>query len=170
VIRLRPAAGAVTMRSMLGPRLLVALLAALALALAGCGRRVPNATPEGAVREIVERMGRVRGDPADAKAVFELLSKRAQANLASRAQRYSAASGKTIAPEAMIVPSRFLLRFQPERYTARVAGAHAMVEAVGLVGGERAQISCILEDDVWRVELPLPALPPVQMRPGSGQQ
>jgi hypothetical protein len=157
------------MRPMIGgPRLLGGALLA-ALALAGCGRRVPNATPEGAVRELVERMDRVRGDPADAKAAFELLSKRAQANLASRAQRYSAASGKTIAPEAMIVPSRFLLRFQPERYTARIIGAHAMVDVVGLVGGERAQIPCVLEDEVWRVDLPLPALPPVQMRPGSGQ-
>src|SRR5690242_2996771 len=58
--------------------------------LSGCGRRAPNATPDGAVRELVERLRRVQGDPADAKAAFELLSKRTQSNLATRAQRYSA--------------------------------------------------------------------------------
>src|SRR5438067_9563633 len=98
------------------------------VALAGCGRRAPNATPDGAVRELVERLRRVHGDPGDAKAAFDLLSKHTQSNLATRAQRYSAASGKTIAPEAMIAPSRFLLQFEPQRYTARIAGGYALVE------------------------------------------
>jgi hypothetical protein len=137
------------------------------LALAGCGRRSPNATPDGAVRELVERMRRLHGDPGDAKAAYELLSKRAQQNLAGRAQRYSAASGKTIAPEAMIVPSRFLLRFEPQRYSAEISGASARVEVLGLLAGDRAQVHCILEDGGWRVDLGLPPLPPVQMRPGS---
>ncbi|APR79389.1 Hypothetical protein A7982_04736 [Minicystis rosea] len=138
-------------------------------ALAGCGRRVPNTTPDGAVRELVERLRRVQGDPAEAKAAYELLSKRAQQNLIERAKRYSAASGKAIAPEAMIVPSRFLLRFEPQRYTAQIAGPLARVDVVGLLAGDRATISCVLEEGGWRVELALPPLPPVQMRPGSGQ-
>jgi hypothetical protein len=139
-----------------------------ALALAGCGRRAPNATPDGAVRELVERLRRVHGDPGDAKAAFDLLSKHTQSNLASRAQRYSAASGKTIAPEAMIAPSRFLLHFEPQRYTARLAGGYALVEVTGLLASDHAQIPCVFEDEIWRVELALPPLPPVQMRPGSG--
>src|SRR5260221_121889 len=105
-------------------------LVALALASVACSRRPPNATPDGAVRELVERMVRVRGDPVDAKAVFDLLSKRARANLGARALRYSAASGKNIAPEAMLAPSRFVLRFEPQRYTAEIAGTYARVDVL----------------------------------------
>jgi hypothetical protein len=144
------------------------LALAIALApIAGCGRRVPNATPDGAVRELVERLRRVNGDPTDAKAAFELLSRRSQQNLSARAQRYSAATGKAIAPEAMLAPSRFLLRFEPQRYTAQIAGSYARVDVTGLLAGERAQIPCVFEEEGWRVDLNLPALPPVQMRPGS---
>jgi hypothetical protein len=146
----------------------VALLV-VALALAGCGRRAPSATPDGSVRELVERMRRLRGDPGDAKASYELLSRRAQQNLAARAQRYSAASGKAIAPEAMMVPSRFLVRFEPQRYEAQVGTAAARVDVVGPAPGERAMVPCVLEDGAWHVDLALPPLPPVQMRPGSGQ-
>jgi hypothetical protein len=141
----------------------------LAAALAGCGRRAPNVTPDGAVRELVERMRRVNGDPAEAKAAYVLLSKRAQQNLVERAKRYSAARGKAIAPEAMIVPSRFLLRFEPQRYTAQAAGTTARVDVVGLLAGERASVPCVFEDGGWRVDLALPPLPPVQMRPGSAR-
>jgi hypothetical protein len=140
----------------------------MALALAGCGRRTPNATPDGAVRELVERMGGLHGDPGDARAAYELLSKRAQQNLAARAQRYGAGTGKAIAPEAMIVPSRFIRRFEPQRYSAEIAGSSARVEVLGLLAGDRAQVHCVLEDGGWRVDLGLPPLPPVQMRPGSG--
>lgn len=146
---------------------ITALLIALTLTLVGCGRRVPDATPDGAVRELVERLRRVHGDPADARAAYDLLSKRTQTNLGARAQRYSAASGKTIAPEAMLAPSRFLIRFEPQRYAAKIAGAYALVDVTGLLDGERAQIACVLEDTTWRVELALPPLAPVQLRPGS---
>lgn len=134
--------------------------------LAACSRRPAHATPEGAVREWIDRMRRVHGDPADAKAAFDLLSKRAKDNLAERARRYGAATGKSMAPEAMIAPSRFVLRFEPHRYTARIAGAHALVEVVGLGPAERAEVPCVLEDGFWRVDIVLPALPPVRMRPG----
>jgi hypothetical protein len=137
----------------------------VALFAGGCDNRAPSATPEGAVREMVERMRRVQGDPADAKAAFELLSKNAQANLKARAERYSAASGKTIAPEAMIVPSFFLLRFDPQRYKAQISGTYALVEAQGLLPEERAQIPCVWEGERWRLDLPMPALPPIQTRP-----
>ena len=147
---------------------IAALLIALTLTLAGCGRRPANATPDGAVRELVERLRRVHGDAADARAAYELLSKRTQANLSARAQRYSAASGKMIAPEAMLAPSRFLVRFEPQRYVPKIAGAYALVDITGLLEGDHAQIACVFEDDVWHVELALPPLAPVQLRPGSG--
>jgi hypothetical protein len=147
---------------------IAALLIALTLTLAGCGRRPANATPDGAVRELVDRLRRVHGDAADARAAYELLSKRTQANLSARAQRYSAASGKMIAPEAMLAPSRFLVRFEPQRYVAKIAGAYALVDVTGLLEGDHAQITCVFEDEVWHVELALPPLAPVQLRPGSG--
>ncbi|WP_441288114.1 hypothetical protein ACSRUE_39830 [Sorangium sp. KYC3313] len=142
-------------------------LSVAALASAGCNRRPPSGSPDGAVRELVARLRQLHGDPADAKAAFELLSRRARDNLASRAQRYSAATGKAIAPEAMITPSRFLLRFEPQRYTAQIAGAHALVDIAGLLPGERVQVPCVYEDAGWRVDVALPPLPPVQRRPGS---
>jgi hypothetical protein len=147
---------------------IAALLIALTLTLAGCGRRPANATPDGAVRELVERLRHVHGDAADARAAYELLSKRTQSNLSARAQRYSAASGKMIAPEAMLAPSRFLVRFEPQRYVPKIAGAYALVDITGLLEGDHAQIACVFEDDVWHVELALPPLAPVQLRPGSG--
>jgi len=143
-------------------------LSVLGLFSAGCAPRPANATPEGAVREFIDRMRIVGTDPAAAKAVFAVLSKRTRQNLAERAQRYSAASGKTIAPEAMIVPSRFTLRFEPQRMTSTVVGSHALVEVIGLNAEERAKLTCAFEDDGWRVELELPPLPAVQVRPGSG--
>lgn len=148
------------------PRLCVVAAAALALSMPlGCSRKPVNATPDGAVRELVERMRLVNGDPARAKAAFELLSKRTRTNLTERAQRYSSASGKTIAPEAMVVPSRFVLRFEPQRYTAQISGNQARVEVVGLSPEDHALVACVLEDSVWRVDLALPPLPPVQTRP-----
>lgn len=151
----------------LGPRAVMRAVAfAFALVLAACTHKPPQATPEGAVRELVERMRRLDGDPAAAKAVFELLSSKARENLTGRAQRYGAASGKTIAPEAMLAPSRFTLRFEPQRYTARTAGAYALVDVVGPSPADRAEIPCVLEEGQWRVDLALPPLPPVQKRPG----
>jgi hypothetical protein len=150
-------------------RAFTVVVIALSLLLSACGSRAPSATPEGTVREFVERMRRVQGDPADAKAAYELLSKGAQANLKARAERYGAASGKAIAPEAMIVPSRFFLRFEPQRYRARISGSHALVELQGLLPEERAQIPCVFEEDGWRLDLQMPPLPPIQTRPRDNE-
>lgn len=141
--------------------------AILALAVAGCDEEPPNATPEGAVRELVERMSRVHGDPADAEAAFELLAESTRKNLTERAERYSAASGKQIEPAQMIAPSRFLLRFEPTEMTAQIVGSEALVDVFGPAASQRAKVECAFEDGVWRVRLPLPPLPPVKLRPGS---
>lgn len=142
------------------------LTAGLALVLAACSRKPPTATPEGSVHELVDRLRRLHGEPADAKAVYALLSSATRSNLAARAKRYGAASGKTIAPEAMLVPSRFVLRFEPTRYTARVAGGFAQVVVRGPQPEDRAEIASVFEEGEWRVELALPALAPVDVRPG----
>jgi hypothetical protein len=110
-----------------------------------------------------------QGDVGDARLAYGLFSKRTQGQLKARAQRYSAASGKPISPEAMLVPSRFALRFEPQRYTARVLGRQARVEAIGLRPGERAELYCVFEEGGWKVDLPLPALPPQDVR-ATGQE
>lgn len=150
-------------------RAFAVLLMTLSLLVSACRSRSPSAAPESAVREFVERMRRVQGDPADAKAAFELLSKNAQANLKTRAERYGAASGKAITPEAMIVPSLFFLRFEPQRYRARISGTYALVEVQGLLPEERAQIQCVLEEEGWRLDLQMPPLPPIQTRPRDNE-
>jgi hypothetical protein len=150
-------------RSLVGGGVLAA-----SLLTAGCGRRAADATPDGVARELVERMRRVQGDPSDAKAAYALLSRRARQNLAVRAERYSAASGKTIAPEAMIAPSCFRLHFEPQRYdVTQTVGTYALVGATGILAGDHAQIPCVFEDNAWRVDLSLPPLPPLQMRAGT---
>jgi hypothetical protein len=149
------------------PHLVAVLVVSALTAATGCSRQPPESTPEGAVREFVERMRRVSGDPAEEKAAFGLLSKRAQENLAARAQRYSAATGKTIAPEAMIVPSRFTMRFELDNLAAQIIGPHALVRATGSEPGQSADVPCVYEDGGWRVDATLPPLPPLQKRPGT---
>jgi len=144
-----------------------ALCVALSGALMGCEPEQPNATPEGAVRELLERFASVHGQPEQAHAVYEMLSKRTRDNLGERARRYSDASRKTIAPESMIAPSRFLRRFQPQEFTAEIVGTHALVEVVGLLPSQRARIPCVYEDGGWKVDIILPELAPVRLRPGA---
>lgn len=132
-----------------------------------CEASQPTDTPDGAVRELVSRIRGFRGSEQDAKALFELLSERARKNLEARAKRYGAASGKQIAPWAMIVPSRMVPRFQPQTFTAEIVGKYAMVDIQGVTPEQRAQVPCVFEDGFWRVDLVLPELPPQQKRPGA---
>jgi hypothetical protein len=117
------------------------------------------------VRELLDRIGRVDGDPAQAKAVYELLSKHTQTNLSERARRASAASGREIPPEDMLAPARFSLRFEPRRMQARIAQDRAVVDVVGIdPETDHAEVPCVLEEGRWRIEMPLPALAPVEHR------
>jgi hypothetical protein len=140
--------------------------AALALLLlAGCTRKAPDATPEGAVRELVLAMKQIDGDPARAKEAFDLLAKDTRDNLVLRAERYGAASGKRIAPEQMIAPASFVERFEARDLQATISGKYAVVRASGLLAEERAEIPCVFEDGGWRVHIELPPLSPVETRP-----
>jgi hypothetical protein len=133
----------------------------------GCEAAQPIDTPDGAVREFVSRIGGFRGAEDEANALLELLSARARTNLEARAKRYGAASGKQIAPSAMLVPSRFVPRFQPQTYSAQIVGKYAMVDIQGVSPEQVAQVPCVLEEDGWHVDLVLPELPPPQLRPGA---
>lgn len=149
--------------------LLAFAVLSLGLSSVGCGRKAPNATPEGAVRELVERVRRTGSDSTSAKIAFDLLAKSTQANLNARAERYSAASGKHIAPEAMIAPASFIERFEAHELRAEIVGTHARVVAVGLLPGEHAEIPCVFEDGGWRVQIELPPLQAVQQHPRDVQ-
>ena len=139
---------------------------ALVCALVACEPAPFNETPDGAVREFVEVLRGFNGHESDAKQLFELLSERAKSNLHKRADRYGAASGKQIAPWAMLVPARTVPRFVPQVYQAQIVGKYALVDVVGVTPDQHAQVPCVLEDSLWRVDLVLPELPPVEVRPG----
>jgi hypothetical protein len=139
--------------------------ALVVVALAGCAGEPPSATPEGAVRAWVERLAAFDGREEDARALYESLSERARENLRARAERYGAASGKSIAPWAMLVPGRGAPRFAPHTFRAQVVGKYALVDVAGVT--EQARIACLLEEGAWRLDLALPDLPPMRRRPGG---
>jgi hypothetical protein len=141
----------------------------LASALAACAPPAPNATPEGASRTFFEQLARYEGAPEDAKRMLELLSKGARENLLERAQRYGAASGKSIAPERMIAPGAFLQRFEPVSYRAEIRGEHARVTVRGAAPEEQAIVPCVLEEGLWRLDVRLPHLPPLEVRPRDAE-
>lgn len=141
------------------------VIALLAVASFACRQKPPDATPEGAVREFAERVSRTGVDPAAAKGAYDLLAKSTQQNLTERAERYTAASGKHIPPEAMIAPSSFIERFEAHELHATILGSHALVHTEGLLPEETADIPCVFEEGGWRVEIALPALMPVSVSP-----
>jgi hypothetical protein len=138
------------------------------LALVSCQREPVDAEPARVVSEFIERMQRVHGDPKNARAAYDLLWAEAKYNLGERAKRASALSGKKIAPEEMLAPSRFVLRFTPKSYVASVQGDWAVVTVTGEAPNQEHRIKCAREDGAWRVVLELPPLPPIERRPDAG--
>src|SRR5262245_50342990 len=161
-------------REMLARVVLVLLLGAafgLPALVAGsaCPRQPPDLTPEGAVRELLDRIDQTESDPGEVSAVYELLSSRTRANLIERARRASTTSGREVAPEEMLAPGRFSLRFEPRKMHTRVADERAVVDVTGIdPETDRAEVPCVLEDGRWRIEIPLPPLAPVERRPEPG--
>jgi len=142
---------------------------AVSLALAACAHKPPDATPDGAVRELLDRVERIESDPTAAKAVFNLLSAGARTNLAERARRATSTSGREVPPEEMLAPGRFALRFEPRGMHARISAGRAIVDVTGIdPDTDHAQVPCVLEDGRWRIEIALPPLPPVERRPEAG--
>lgn len=146
----------------------------MVLVVAGCERRPVDDDPERVVAELIARLQRVHGDPAAARRAYDLLWAPAQQNLAERAKRTSALTGRKVAPEEMLAPSSFYLRFTPVRYAARVEAEWAEVTVFGEDSAtHREQVRCVLEDGRWRVALSLPEPAPIQVReaaPGSPRE
>jgi len=145
------------------------VLLGLGALLAGCYRHQADETPEGATKAWLDLMQKAHADPAANLAAFELLSQSSKENLQERARRATAATGRTIAPEEMLVASRFSLRFAPRQMKARIAGDRAIVDVTGGdTNSERAAVRCVREDGKWRVDLMLPPLPAIEKRPDAG--
>jgi hypothetical protein len=142
-----------------------ALSLALVACLVACDARRVDLTPESVVRELLERLKSLHGDKASAAAVFELLSASTRENLQTRSQRYGAASGKNIAPAAMLAPASYLERWHFRELRTKIVGAHALVEVLGFTPDQRAEIPCVYEDGGWRVVIALPPLPEVRVSP-----
>ncbi|HMI83662.1 MAG TPA: hypothetical protein VK550_06175 [Polyangiaceae bacterium] len=137
--------------------------------LSACQRKAPDLTPEGAVRELLDRIDRIETDPTEARAVYDLLALPTRQNLIERARRASTTSGREIPPQDMLAPGRFSLRFEPRKMHTRVADDRAVVDVTGIdPETDRAEVPCVLEDGRWRIEIPLPPLAPAERRPEPG--
>ncbi len=136
-----------------------------ALLVAGCARRPIDATPEGATRELLDRLEHAQGTIEEARAAMALLASPTRKNLTERARRASGAIGAPMAPEQMLAPGFFFPRFRPRSISSRIQGEQALVHVVGIdESSEVADIPCLKENGRWRVLLQLPPLPPIEKR------
>lgn len=126
------------------------------LAVVGCTRAAPDATPEGAVRLFVEKMESGAEDPRAMREAYGLLGPRARGNLKERAERASKGQGHRYEPHEMLAEGRFGLKFRPRTMNARVDGNSALVEVRGEGPEEHASVHCVREAAGWRVEPELP--------------
>jgi|GEM_PF-386834 len=142
----------------------VGLAAALSLLLS-CEPTAVDSRPELVVREFIERMNRVHGEPLAARAAYDLLWSEAKKNLSERAKRATAVLGKTVTPEEMLAPSRFSLNFKPKAFRARIQDRWAIVTVTGEVAAtQQAEVKCTEEASGWRVALELPMVSPIRKR------
>ena len=137
-------------------------------ALAGCSHKPADATPEGAVREWIDKMESAADDPEAAKDAYELLGPKAKQNLAARAERASRIQGRHVDAEDMLATGRFGLRFRPESMKATITGDDASVDVVGADPSQHAVVSCHREGEHWRVEPALPDQAELPHRPDAG--
>ena len=149
-------------------RFLIAIPIAASLLLASCTRTTPDATPDGALRLFLDRMEVATDDPRAMADAYDLLGKGAKKNLEERAERASLVEGKRIAPREMLASGYFGLRFRPKSMAVHVDGETATIAVTGSDPQERAEVTCVKEGLVWRVEPELPALSLQQHRPDGG--
>jgi hypothetical protein len=138
---------------------------------AGCRRDAVDEDPERLVKEFIDRVKSVYGDPKMARSAFDFLWSSAQKNLTERAARASALANRKVAPEEMLALTRFSLRFIPRRYSATVQGDVAVVTLQGDTHSkDRADVRCVREQGRWRIAVELPPLPPIQRRSDANSE
>ncbi len=123
----------------------------------------PQDGPQVVVRELLSRLRRVHGDPQAGEKVAELLWEPARENLAERAKRASAVSGRELMRGEMLAPSWLSFYLVPERFEWRRQGGWAEVQAIA-ADGQSSTVRCVLEEGEWKVVLELPPLPPIRQR------
>ena len=135
-------------------RNIAALLTALLVGTGaiGCAEDPPDATPEGALAELLEAMQESRYDDARRAEAFALLDSASQAELEARATRAEALGRSGLEPWEMIAIGRFRLPIEPRRMSARVDGERGVVVVAG-TRGERAEVPVVREEGHWRVVL-----------------
>jgi hypothetical protein len=134
-----------------------------------CEHPAPDATPEGAGRELLDRLERAEANPVEVHAVYQLLSASTRTSLDERARRASSAIGRPMSGADMIAPSRFALHFKPRQMHAHIEGDRSVVEVVGIAAAiDHASVPCVLEGGRWRVEIAPPPLYPTEFRPDGG--
>lgn len=149
----------------------LALVHALAVALlaAACGGP-PDATPAGAVRELIAAL-EPSSDPDNDRERLEhaytLLSERSRTDLAERARQTAALGAAERVPSEMLVAGTAHLRFHPRPGGLReqldpADPDHATVTVSGDGDGETATIPLVREEGHWRIVLDLgaPSAPP----------
>jgi hypothetical protein len=143
----------------------VAVLA-LVLALCACKRKPENVTPEGAVRELFAALEGLSTDPARSKDALLLLGPSTVKNLEARAQRASKVEGRTISSAEYLAAVRYLPRTRATKFTTSVgaSGDVAEVSALDEAGHELTHLAVLKQGELWRVELPLPDMQPLQKR------
>lgn len=119
--------------------------------------------PDVVVQELLLGLRRAHGSPEAGAKVVELLWKPARDNLAERAARASALSGRELGPGEMLAPSWLSLALLPEHFEWRKDGDWAEVRVTS-ADGRSMSTRCALENGAWKVALELPALPPIRQR------
>jgi hypothetical protein len=134
-----------------------ALCVSALVALAGCSRAPPDATPDGAVRLFLDEMEAAEGDPHAMRRAYDLLGPTARANLEERAHRTSLLPGPRVEPWEMLAAARFGLTFRPRTMRPMRVGDRATVEVLGSdPATEHASVVCVREPAGWRIEPGLP--------------
>jgi hypothetical protein len=152
----------------------------LAGMLAGCTRPAPNATPEGAVAAFVEAMDLAPSDPRALKKAYGFLGPDARENLKERAERAGKMQGRRVDPWEMMTDGRSVALATPTSYVARLTGKEADVTvrfdderpasadpSRATLARAPATIHAVREDDGWKIEPFLPAVPPLARRDGG---
>ena len=138
----------------------------LLVVVGACKPKPENVTPAGAVRELFASLEAMATDPARSKDALALLGPTTSKNLEARAQRASKVEGRTIGAGEYLAGVRYLPRSRTAKYTTALnaSGDVAEVAALDESGRELTHLTVVKRGELWRVELPLPDMQPLQKR------